>query len=540
MSVIARRNTTSRPLLALATLLAGAGLTGTGLAPLHADTPSGIPIHAPGNPIMADGDYYSADPAPVVVDDKLWILAGRDQAPAGVNDFIMNEWQLLATSDPASGDWVHYPRIATPHDVFKWAAPDRAYAGQIIKGTNGKLYLYAPVIEANSDAKDQFAIGVAVADSPTGPWKDAHPSGPIISQRVPVANAIQNIDPTPFVDDDGRVYIYWGTFGQLRGMELDKDMVTPKGPEVEVPTGHSGLTGFFEAPWLMKRHGTYYMLYAANNAGPTSPCTPAVYHACIAYGTAPSPMGPWTYRGIALGPVSSTTSHPGAVEFKGKWYLVYHTADAKGGDHFRRSVAIDEMHFDDSVTPARIETVIPTRRPGPPPSPTRNIAGAAVATASNSPVPLQYWIKALNDGIVRDNPLPPDMWGSWSPHNPKTQWLEYRWAKPVTVNGARMRFFADHPAGSGEGVAPPAAWQLFYWQKGAWKPILTPRQYPTGVDGFDGVAFPAVTTRCLRAVLTASGDGKSNAAFGVQEWEVLSPKAALPTPAPKDMPAACD
>src|SRR3546814_7641844 len=53
-----------------------------------------------------------------------------------------------------------------------------------------------------SGAKDRFAIGVAVADSPLGPWRDAHPAGPIISQRVPQANEIQNIDPTVLVDDD--------------------------------------------------------------------------------------------------------------------------------------------------------------------------------------------------------------------------------------------------------------------------------------------------------------------------------------------------
>src|SRR3546814_15491420 len=84
-----------------------------------------------------------------------------------------------------------------------------------------------------SGAKDRFAIGVAVADSPLGPWRDAHPAGPIISQRVPQANEIQNIDPTALVDDDGRVYIYWGPFGQLRGMELARDMIPPVGPEQE-------------------------------------------------------------------------------------------------------------------------------------------------------------------------------------------------------------------------------------------------------------------------------------------------------------------
>ena len=122
---------------------------------------------------------------------------------------------------------------------------------------------------------------------------------------MPQANDIQNIDPTVLVDDDGRVYIYWGTFGQLRGMELARDMVTPASPEHII----EGLTGFFEAPWLMKRKGIYYMLYAGNNAGPDSPCTPAVYHACQAYGTAPSPLGPWTWRGVVLPARSNSTGN---------------------------------------------------------------------------------------------------------------------------------------------------------------------------------------------------------------------------------------
>ena len=213
-------------------------------------------LTVPGNPILADGDYYSTDPAPFVADGQLWILAGRDEAASDVNDFIMPEWQLLKTADPASGKWTHYPAILKPENVFAWAEPARAYAGQIIQGPDKRYYLYAPVLEKNSDAKDRFAIGVAVADSPLGPWRDAHPSGPIISQKVPVANDIQNIDPTTMIDDDGRVYIYWGTFGQMRGMELARDMITPKGPELEM----KGLTGFFEAPWIMKRKGTYYML----------------------------------------------------------------------------------------------------------------------------------------------------------------------------------------------------------------------------------------------------------------------------------------
>jgi hypothetical protein len=491
-------------------------------------------VTAAANPILSDGRFYSTDPAPFVDGDTLYILAGRDEAPEDVNDFIMNEWQLLETGDPASGRWRHHPGFARPEAVFAWAEPGRAYAGQIVKGRDGRFYFYASVMQRDGDAKDRFAIGVAVADAPRGPWTDAHPSGPIISQKVPVANDIQNIDPTVLIDDDGRVYIYWGTFGQLRGMELAPDMVTPKGPVTRI----SGLTGFFEAPWILKRKGLYYMLYAGNKAGPDSDCTPAVYHACQAYGTATSPLGPFTYRGVALRPVSSTTSHAGIVALKGQWYMAYHTADATGGGHFRRSVAIDRLSWDDSVSPARIRPVVPTRAPRPTPPPTRNIAGSASAVASNEPVPVQYWIAALNDGKVRANPLPPEMWGSWTGDNPPQPWIEYRWARPVTIDGVRIHFFADQPAGSGIGVAPPAAWRLEYWDRG-WKPVAGAGAYGTRAGTFQDVRFPPLTTRCLRARFDASrGDG-TYAGVAVQEWEVLAPQARRPAEPPSGKNPAC-
>lgn len=507
---------------------------------VSAPAPASREVTVPGNPILADGAYYTTDPAPFVAEGKLWILTGRDMAPPDVNDFIMPEWQMLETSDPASGHWRHYPEVAKPHAVFAWAEEGRAYAGQIIQGPDKRYYFYAPVLEANSDAKDRFAIGVAVSDSPTGPWVDAHPSGPIISQRVPEKNAIQNIDPTVMIDDDGKVYLFWGTFGALRGIELKRDMVTVKGHEHEI----TGLTGFFEAPWIMKRKGTYYMLYAGNQAGPNSDCTPAVYHACIAYGTASKPFGPWTYRGVVLDPVSSTTSHSGAVEFKGQWYLAYHTADAKGGGHFRRSVALDKMEWDDSVTPARIRKVIQTHRPAPAVEPTRNVARSAWATASNVPVPVQYWIASLNDGVTKANPLPPDMWGSWRPDNPKSQWIEYRWDQPVTLNGSRIWFWNDQPAGSSIGVAPPASWHIEYWDEARkqWVAVDAASAYGTQPGQFQDVAFKPVTTRCVRAVMQASGTGKDHAAMAVQEWEMLAPQALeAPVRAPGlAAPKPCD
>ncbi|KAF2670173.1 glycosyl hydrolase family 43 protein [Microthyrium microscopicum] len=477
------------------------------------------PIHSPGNPILGDGTYYSADPAPFVHNGSLYIVAGRDQAAPMQNDFVMNEWQIFKTDDPATNDWIHYPAIAKSNTLFKWAAPGRAYAAQLVPGKDGKFYLYAPVSQARSSSKDPFGVGVGVSNSPVGPFTDLHPAGPIVSQTSPPpGNDIQNIDPTVLIDDDGRVYMYYGTFGRLKGVELQKDMITPIGRSKDY-----GLPGFFEAAWLMKRKGTYYLVYAANNAGPTSPCTPTSYHACQAYATASSPLGPWTFRGVMLDVVTSTTSHAGAVEFKGQWYFAYHTAEAVGSTHFRRSVAIDKLEFDDTKTPPLIKKVRTTHRPKAQVS-TRNVALKAKASSSR-PVPIQYWVKALNDGRIPASPLPPDYWSSYDgDRSPATSTLTYEWSSPVSISGTRMAFFADQRAGSSIGVAPPAEWHLEYQSGGSWTRIAA--TYSNAVsDNPPEIKFPAVNAQAVRAVLTASGQGK-HAGIGIKEWEVLAAGAA--------------
>jgi hypothetical protein len=496
--------------------------------------PKPLPVHSSGNPILSDGSFYSADPSLLATGNTLYLITGRDAAPPDVNDFLMPAWSLFTTTNVASKQWKLYPDFLKPEQVFAWAAPGRAYAAQIVQGPDKRFYLFAPVEQANSKNRDPFAIGVAVAKSVLGPWKDAHPSGPIVSQSIPEPNDIQNIDPTVLVDPDGRVVLYWGTFGHLRGIELAPDMVTPKGREFSVTT----LTGFFEASRIFRRKNTYFLLYADNQAGPHSPCTQAVYHACIAYGTAPTLLGPWTYRGVILDPVSSTTSHPGIADFKGQWYLAYHTADANGGGHFRRSVAIDRLHWDDTASPARILKVHPTHEPQPVAPPTRNLASAARVTASNEPVPVQYSLQALNDGIVRPNPLPPDMWASWTPHNPPGQWIEYAWANPVTLSGSRIQFWADHPSGANEGVAPPASWHLEYWSDGKWLTLKSHDGYPAPTHAFADITFDPVTTQCLRAVFDASGESTQYAAVAVQEWEALVPNVHSPADLRALKPAA--
>ncbi|KAJ0161767.1 Xylosidase/arabinosidase [Colletotrichum tanaceti] len=504
------------------------------------DTDTRITFKSAGNPILADGSVFSADPAPLVVNDTLYILTGRDEAGPEVNGFVMNEWQIFESKnpDPAGAEWTLHRNVGQPQAIFSWAREGAAYASQIVQGPDGRFYLYAPVTQKSTTASDPFAIGVAVSDSPLGPFADAHPSGPIISQTVPApGNDIQNIDPTVLVDDgDGRVFIYFGTFGALKGYELEPDMVTIKGggAAVDVTT----LTGFFEAPWILKRQGTYYMLYAANNAGADSPCTPTSYHACLAYGTAEHPLGPWTFRGVFLDIVSSTTSHPGAYRLaNGDWGLAYHTRDADGGTHFRRSVAVDKLTWDDSAAPPAINRVAQTKRPAPPPAtgPTRNVAPAAVASSAGD-TPIQYWIRSVNDGRVEPAPLPPDYWSSYAAEqSPETSTLTLTWDAPVELNGVAVAFFADQPAGSDIGVAPPASWRVEYLDSGggggggggAWKAVsAAAASFPTeATDSPAEVGFTTVSTTALRAVLTASGRGGQFAGVAVKEFFAFAPTA---------------
>lgn len=482
-----------------------------------------------GNPILADGSIYSADPAPLVINSTVYILSGRDEAGATENNFIMNQWQIFEAENPSpsGGSWKLHRDVAQPHSLFAWASTGTAYAGQIVQAANGKFYMYAPVTQASSKNSDLFAIGVAVSSSVLGPYIDAHSAGPIISQSIPSpGNDIQNIDPTVLVDDDGRVFIYFGTFGQLRGYELASDMMTVKGSVTTV----TSLTGYFEAPWLMTRNGIYYMIYAANNAGPNSPCTPTSYHACIAYGTASNPLGPWTFRGVILDIVSSTTSHPGVYELNSEWYLTYHTRDAAGGTHFRRSIAFDKLSWNDATSPPSILKVAQTHRAGAANVPTRNIAPRATPSSANT-TPIQYWVKAINDQRIEANPLPPDYWCSYAAEqSPQTSTLTYTWNTTVQLNGASIAFFADQPAGSNIGVPPPASWKLEYLTSGgSWSGVSVTSSggYPTTItDSPLEVGFSTVSTTALRTISIASGSSGMYGGVGVKEWTALAPTAS--------------
>ena len=292
------------------------------------------------NPIVQT--VYTADPAPLVVDDTLYVYTSHDED--GSDWYVMNDWKCYSTKDMVN--WTDHGTVFSLKGL-SWAKSD-AWAAQCV-ARNGKYYLYVPV----TSNEGKTVVGVAVADSPAGPFKD--PIG-----KPLVSTGLGDIDPTVFVDDDGQAYLYWGN-PNLYYVKLNEDMVSYDKSDAVTNTGIPGVTkveltpegfgtprepdretqgvirktSYEEAPWFYKRGDKYYMIYAANMPED------------LAYATSSSPTGPWTYGGTVMKTdgTESFTNHPGIVDFQGKSYLFYHTGKLSGGGGFTRSVAVEEFSY---------------------------------------------------------------------------------------------------------------------------------------------------------------------------------------------------
>ncbi|MFG6192263.1 glycoside hydrolase family 43 protein [Nonomuraea sp. JJY05] len=429
---------------------------------------------------------YTADPAALVVGDTLYLYTGHDEAPAGGTNFLMRDWHVFTSTD-ATNFTDQGAKLSISN--FSWAGAD-AWAGEVERGADGKYYWYVPV---NGNGAGWMDIGVAVGDSPLGPFRDAK-GGPLISDSTPNSSPL-NIDPTVFTDDDGQVYMYWGSYYGLRAAKLNSNMTTLNG-SVITP---SGVSNFWEAPWMFKRNGVYYLAYAANDSACSAPG-----YACIRYATAGNPLGPWTHRGVVLDQVSSTTNHPAIIEYKGQWYMVYHNAAAPGGGNFRRSVTIDKLYFNADGT---MQKVVQT---GGPTTPGNLAAGATPSTSYVSP-----WetLGAINDGYTPANSADHShgAYGNWDHQG--TEWIEYRWSSAQNISRIQTYWFDDDL-----GIDLPASCQVQYWNGSAY--VNVPGQSSCGVAGntFNTTTFTSVNTTRLRLNITS----KSGFSTGVLEWRAFS------------------
>ncbi len=273
------------------------------------------------NPIIKN--KYTADPAALVYKDKVYLYTGHDVPPPNRNGYEMHEWLCYSSSDMVN--WQEHP---SPLDVkaFAWAKDD-AWASQVIE-RNGKFYWYVAVSHGTIYGK---AIGVAVSDSPTGPFKDARGSA-IITNDMTTDTKISwdDIDPSVIIDDDGQAYLFWGNTVCYYA-KLKPNMIELDGPFKKI----EGLPNFTEAPWIHKRKGFYYLSYAYQ------------FPEKIAYAMSKSIHGPWIFKGI-LNEVAgnSNTNHQAIIDFKGKSYFIYHNGAIRTqGGSFRRSVCIDYLYY---------------------------------------------------------------------------------------------------------------------------------------------------------------------------------------------------
>ncbi|MBO5084150.1 MAG: family 43 glycosylhydrolase [Bacteroidaceae bacterium] len=269
---------------------------------------------------------FTADPSPLVVGDTLFLYASHDSSPEDIVDpnerssagFFMYDWLLYSTTDMVN--WTEHGAVASLKD-FSWRSRDNgAWAIQTVQ-RNGKFYLYAPL--------HGHGIGVLVADSPYGPFKD--PLGkPLVWQR----EHWEDIDPTVFIDDDGQAYMYWGNPNTYY-VKLNEDMISTSGDIVKLPR----IPDYQEGPWCYKRGEHYYMAFA-------STCCPEG----IGYAMSDSPTGPWTHKGHIMDHTPRNRgNHPGIADFKGRTYLFGQNYDLKNIDirrHYeRRSVTFTEMKY---------------------------------------------------------------------------------------------------------------------------------------------------------------------------------------------------
>lgn len=283
----------------------------------------------PGNPVIRH--KYTADPAALVHGGRVYIYAGHDEAPEREERYVMNQWLVFSSSDMVN--WTEHPVPLKVSD-FKWAKAD-AWAGQVIE-RDGKFYWYTTVEHGTIDGK---AIGVAVADRPEGPFKDAIGKALITNDMTTDAKiSWDDIDPSVFIDDDGQAYLFWGNT-VLKYAKLKSNMI-----ELDGPINRIQLPNFTEAPWVHKRKEWYYLSYAYQFPEKT------------AYARSHSINGPWQYMGI-LNELAgnSNTNHQAIIDFKGKSYFIYHNGALQPhGGSFRRSVCIDELKYNKDGSMKRV------------------------------------------------------------------------------------------------------------------------------------------------------------------------------------------
>ncbi len=309
------------------------------------------------NPITGFGKdgtlRYGGDPAAMVDGDVVYLYTGHDTASN--ESYVIPEWQCYSSRDMK--EWTYEGVILSCKDII-WADNNSAWAAQTVKHYStaegkDKYYFYFCSWDSTSEGKQ--SIGVAVSDSPTGPFQDiGHPlvKGTVTTNE---SSGWNDIDPTAWVetDENGEEHRYlgWGN-GKYYICELNEDMISVKdldgdgaitfGKDILEKTPPESYT---EAPWFYRRqdengnyYGDYYLFYAYG------------WREQMAYATTDDLInGEWKFGGIIMEPsATSNTNHMSVIDFQGKTYFIYHNGSLEKGSGFRRVACVEEISIQEN------------------------------------------------------------------------------------------------------------------------------------------------------------------------------------------------
>lgn len=306
--------------------IAGSGGSGgEGTAP---ERPLAEPNGVARNPIVSH--VFTADPSAHVFEGRVYVYTSHD--PDDQMAYEMRDYHAFSSDDLVN--WQDHGVVLDSANI-SWTntlyAPGAAYSE-----ITGKYYLYFP----NSGS----AIGVAVSDSPAGPFEDAL-GRPLVDRNVPGASDVDWLfDPMAFVDADGQTYLYFGggpqdTGDNARVIRLNPDMISlADAAATTIPA-----PDFFEASYVHERDGRYYFSYSTSFAN---------HAAFIDYMVSDNPVSGWQYVGTILqqpAQNNGNNNHHSLIEYEDNWYIFYHNrviANRDGFSSFQRSITLDGLTYD--------------------------------------------------------------------------------------------------------------------------------------------------------------------------------------------------
>ena len=300
------------------------------------------------NPVIRD--QFTADPTARVFNNKVYLYPSHDiLPPAGQRQdwFCMEDYHVFSSENLT--DWQDHGVIVTQNKV-PWVRPNSysMWAPDCVE-RNGKYYFYFPSAPTTGMG---FAVGVAIADSPEGPF---------IPEPEPI-KGINGIDPCVLQASDGNAYIFWGN-GRCAKLKPNMKELADDNPKEKVKwrDREMEMVGVHclkdlpnrqaEGPFAFEYNGNYYLTY------------PYVREKTevLGYAMSKNPMGPYEYKGIIMAEHANGcwTNHHSIVNYKGQWYLFYHQNFFSPNDDKRRSVQIEKLYFNADGT---IQEVKPTMR----------------------------------------------------------------------------------------------------------------------------------------------------------------------------------